>query len=249
MFSQDGLASVEGGVSRMSTKAPVQASGKDSGSEAVCYPGWMKTGFWICVVIAVAVVVRRVVALAHPAQSSASPTAALDAMFASHAGLTLAHIIPAMAFVLVTPFVLLRKGCTKGAEQLFFPLGLIVGITAYAMSAYPVGGWVEVSAVLLFNSLFLFSLARAYGAKMQENVAEKKRWMLRAVAILLGIATTRPVMGVFFATSRLTHLQPHQFFGLAFWIGFSINTVAVELWLRSRSYLAMHARLAMNSGA
>jgi hypothetical protein len=39
-------------------------------------------------------------------------------------------------------------------------------------------------------------------------------------------------MGVFFATSRLTHLEPRQFFGWAFWIGFSINTLVVELWLR-----------------
>ena len=59
------------------------------------------------------------------------------------------------------------------------------------------------------------------------------RWIARAIAILLGIATTRPVMGVFFATSRLTHLEPRQFFGIAFWAGFSINTIIVELWLHS----------------
>jgi hypothetical protein len=58
---------------------------------------------------------------------------------------------------------------------------------------------------------------------------------LRAIVVLLGIATTRPVMGVFFATSPLTHLTPHQFFGIAFWIGFSINTLAFELWIRSRN--------------
>ena len=205
------------------------------------FPGWLKTGFWICLVIAVAVVLRRVVALAHPSQGGASPTAALDAVFASHAGLTLAHILPAMMFVLLTPVVLLRPG-TAWAERLFFPLGLVVGITAYAMSAYPVGGWVERSAVLVFNSLFLFSLARAYGAMRRGDGVEKMRWVLRAVAILLGIATTRPVMGVFFATSRLTHLEPKQFFGIAFWIGFSINTIAIELWLRSRARIAKHSR-------
>jgi hypothetical protein len=58
--------------------------------------------------------------------------------------------------------------------------------------------------------------------------------MIRAIAILLGIATTRPVMGFFFATSRLTHLQPHQFFGMAFWIGFSINTLLFEFWVRTK---------------
>jgi Predicted membrane protein (DUF2306) len=235
----------------MSAKAPLARIGEhgSSGHFSDCYPGWLKTGFWICVVIAVAVVVRRVVVLAHPSQGGASPAAALDAVFASHAALTLAHILPAMAFVLVTPFVLLRRSGSVLAERLFFPLGVVVGLTAYAMSAYPIGGWVERSAVLLFNSLFLFSLARAYGAMRRGEAVEKMRWMLRAVAILLGIATTRPVMGVFFATSRLTHLEPRQFFGIAFWIGFSINTIAIELWLRSRGYRAVDSRLAARSGS
>ena len=205
--------------------------------EASVYPGWLKVGFWICVVIAVSVVLRRVAVLVHPTQAGAvgsSPTTALDAVFASHATLTLAHILPAMTFVLLTPFVLLWRTAGEWAERLFFPLGAWVGLTAYAMSTHPVGGWVERSAVLFFNSLFLFSLARAFFAARQRNGIEKMRWMLRAVAILLGIATTRPVMGVFFATSRLTHLEPEQFFGIAFWIGFSINTIAIELWLRSR---------------
>jgi hypothetical protein len=216
----------------MGEKAP--ARGIEAGG---VYPGWLKVGFWICVVIAVAVVLRRVAVLVHPTQAGAagsSPTAALDAVFASHAALTLAHILPAMAFGLLTPFGLLRRAGGVWAERLFFPLGAWVGVTAYAMSTYPVGGWVERSAVLFFNSLFLFSLERAFVAARRGEAIEKMRWMLRAVAILLGIATTRPVMGVFFATSRLTHLEPGQFFGIAFWIGFSINTIAIELWLRSR---------------
>ena len=162
---------------------------------------------------------------------------ALDAIFASHNLLTLAHILPALAFVLLAPFVFLRRA-SNWAERLFFPLGAIVGLTAYAMSVYSVGGWVERSAVLFFNSLFLFSLARAYGYARRCEQTLKLQWLTRAVGILLGIATTRPVMGIFFATSSLTHLQPKQFFGLAFWVGFSINTVIVELWLRSRNAFA-----------
>jgi hypothetical protein len=102
------------------------------------------------------------------------------------------------------------------------------------MSVYAVGGWVERSAVLFFNSLFLFALGRSYWWMQRGERVAQMRWTLRAVAVLLGIATTRPVMGVFFATSRLTHLEPRQFFGIAFWIGFTINTIAIELWLRSR---------------
>jgi hypothetical protein len=104
------------------------------------------------------------------------------------------------------------------------------------MSTYSVGGWVERSAVLLFNTLFLFSLLRAYVYTKRGESLLKTRWMIRAIAILLGIAVTRPVMGVFFATSRLTGLQPQQFFGIAFWIGFTTSTLLGELSLRRHNY-------------
>lgn len=194
---------------------------------------WLRVGFWACIVIAVAVVLRRIVALAHPPQSAPPQLAELDAAFASRAVLTLAHILPALAFVVLTPFIYFRR--FAGAvwpRRLLSPLGLVVGLTAYAMSKYSVGGWVERSAVLFFNSLFLFSLFRAWNLRREPVLS--LRWMTRAIAVLLGIATTRPVMGIFFATSRVTHLSPQQFFGIAFWIGFSINTLIVELWLRSQ---------------
>jgi hypothetical protein len=211
-------------------------------------PIWLMTGFWVSIAISVAVVVRRLVAIAHPSVGAPPQMAALDSAFASHAALTLAHIVPAMAFVLLIPFVLLRRTGSAWAERLLFPLGTVVGVTAYAMNAFSIGGWIERSAVLLFNSLFLFSLARAYGYRRRGEHLLKRRWMTRAVGILLGIATTRPVMGIFFATSRWTHLEPRQFFGIAFWIGFSINTIAVELWLRSRERQSQMQRTAVRSG-
>src|SRR5882672_7414657 len=120
---------------------------------------WPRIGFWACIVVSVAVVIRRSVALAYPPKNPPPQFAGLDALFASHAGLTLAHIFPALAFVVIAPFAVARR---EWAGRLLFPLGLIVGLTAYAMSMYSVGGWTERSAVLFFNSLFLFSLIRAY---------------------------------------------------------------------------------------
>jgi hypothetical protein len=212
-----------------------QASGHDALTqlERVQAPLWLRVGFSICVVIAVAVAVRRLIAIADPSQGAPPRMAALDAVFASRAALTIAHIVPAMLFVLLTPFIFMRRVSAVGAERLLFPLGAVVGATAYVMSIDSVGGWVERSAVLFFNTLFLFSLARANGYFRSGVQPLKRRWMTRAIGILLGIATTRPVMAVFFATSQRTHLQPSQFFGIAFWIGFSINTIIVELWLHS----------------
>ena len=127
-------------------------------------------------------------------------------------------------------------------EQAFFILGAMVGGTAYAMSTHAVGGGLERSAVLFFNTLFLASLAMAFVYARRGDVARRQRWTLRAIAILLGIATTRPVMGIFFATSHWTGLTPQQFFGMAFWIGFSLNTVIIELWLRSRNHSSERIR-------
>lgn len=207
---------------------------RNAGARAAMWPRWLRIGFWLCTAIAVAAVIRRIFALLYLPRSGPPQLLALDALFASHAALTLSHIVPALTFVLLAPLVFMRRFAgSNWPERLLFPLGAVIGGTAYAMSSYSVGGWVERSAVLVFNTLFLYSLGRAFWHWRRGESARKLRWLTLAFGILLGIATTRPVMGLFFATSRLTHLEPRQFFGIAFWIGFSANTVATELWLRS----------------
>jgi hypothetical protein len=217
------------GVSEI--RAEISRQPSDSRISAHVAPLWLRIGF--CVLIAVAAVVRRVFALLYPPHSVPPQLAGLDKVFTSHATLTLAHIVPALLFVLTTPFLVFGKSNeNRWADYVLFSLGAVVGLTAYAMSAYSVGGWIERSAVLLFDTLFLYSLFRAYLYMRSGRLLLKRRWLLRAIAILLGIAVTRPVMGIFFATSPLTHLQPNEFFGIAFWIGFSLSTLVGEFWLR-----------------
>ena len=218
------------GSQQGSTRAARQS--KDA---LVQFPAWLKAGFWFCLVIAVAVVIRRIVSLSTAGASSAPPEMSrLDDWFRSHAILTWVHITAALAFVLSLPIVFRVNPRNAGPlHKVFFALGAVTGATAYAMSRYAVGGWLERSAVLVFDTLFLLCLAKAYEAGRKGDALHQRIWMTRAVAVLLGIATTRPVMGIFFATARLTHLTASQFFGIAFWIGFSINTIVIELWLRS----------------
>jgi hypothetical protein len=103
-------------------------------------PLLLRAGFWICIVIAVAVVFRRVFALAVPSRAASSQSAALDLAFANHAALTLCHILPALLFVILAPIVIFRKTERLAwADQLLLPVGVIVGLTAYAMSFYSVG--------------------------------------------------------------------------------------------------------------
>jgi hypothetical protein len=204
-------------------------------------PRWLMISFWVCILIAVAAAARRFIALARPSGSLLA--SGLDATFASRATLTLVHIIPATAFVALAPFVLFRASVNRWLQRTLVLLGAIVGITAYAMSVDAFGGWIERTAVLFFNSLFLFSLIRGFKYGQVGLAIQNRQWLTRAVGILLGIATTRPVMGVFFATSRLTHLEPKQFFGIAFWIGFSVNTIIIEMWLRAGNHVSIKMEL------
>ena len=197
------------------------------------HPVWLLVAFWFSVAIALSVVIRRLVEFVRPSQSGPPMMLSLNAAFSSHAVLTAAHIIPAAIFVLLAAAILLGNWGGAWSERSFFLFGAATAATAYAMSRYAVGGWLERSAVLVFDSWFLISLARAYWFRLHGEPTRKREWMARAVGILLGIATTRPVMGLLFATSSRTHLGPGEFFGIAFWLGFSINTAATELWLRS----------------
>jgi hypothetical protein len=210
-----------------------------SGSLAVspnlpCLPTALRAGFWICIAIAIAVVLRRILALQQPLATNAPPDLLrLDAFFKTHATLTYVHIFAGLIFVCVLPFVFWsRTRASSMVRLLFYLVGTIVGLSAFGMVVHPVGGAIEGAAVFFYNGLFLVSLAVGYAAWKAGQTEKSLRWTLRATAISLGIATTRPVMGIFFATSHLTHWTPGQFFGPAFWIGFSINTLVMELWLR-----------------
>ena len=39
------------------------------------------------------------------------------------------------------------------------------------------------------------------------------------------------LIGLFFATNRISGLTPEEFFGIAFWIGFVLHLLAAEAWI------------------
>jgi uncharacterized membrane protein len=194
--------------------------------------------------IGAAAVIRRLAALGTAPLAGSSQFASLDANFAAKAGLTLAHIIPSLLFVLLVPlqFVpsLRRRNprlhrCTG---RVIMGLGVVIGVSALWLSAHPVGGAAEGAATIVFGCFFLFSLGKAWRHIRNGRVELHREWVTRMVAIALGVAATRPIMALFFATSRLTGLTPQQFFGPAMWLGFISTYVAGEAWInhaRSRT--------------
>lgn len=205
----------------------------------------------LLVLIGVAVVLRRTATLIpvltegyRPPAAAASPTAArlaaLDDLFARYPVLTLAHILPALLFVALGPLQFsagLRARHPRWHRRLgyaYLACGLAVGVSALVMSVGmpAIGGPLQAAATTLFGLLFLFALGRAYWHILRRQIAPHREWMIRAFAVGLAVATVRPIIGLFFATARLTGLAPGQFFGVAFWAGFVLHTLAAELWIR-----------------
>jgi hypothetical protein len=189
-------------------------------------------------VIGAAAVIRRMVALAHPAQNAPAQLAALDAAFAQKPVLTLVHIVPALVLVSLVPFQFSRSFRNRHLRihrwmgRAIVVLGLIIGFSALGLLRNPIGGALEVSAILTFDAVFLLSLTKGFVYARRRRIVLHREWMTRAMSVALGVATVRPIMGVFFATGRLTGLTPHEFFGMAFWIGFVFTYLSGESWIR-----------------
>lgn len=195
---------------------------------------------FILMLIGITIVVRRTLNILapSPAPSNFPEAAALDSGFARHPLLTMVHIIPGLIFMVLGPLQFVRSLRTRRPElhrwmgRVVLASGLVVGATALAMSPQmAIGGANETVATMFFALIFLFSLIKAFISIRAGNFAVHREWMIRAFAIGLAVATIRPIVGVFFATSRLTHLRPHDFFGTAFWLGFTIQLIAAEAWI------------------
>lgn len=164
--------------------------------------------------------------------------ASFDSGFGEHRVLTLIHIVPGLLFMLMAPLQFVstlrtrRPRVHRWIGRIVLVTGLTIGISAVIMSPQlAIGGLPESAATMLFGILFLFSFIRGYLYIRQGNVALHREWMIRAFAIGMAVAAIRPIIGVFFATARLTHLTPHDFFGAAFWLGFTIQSIVAEVWI------------------
>jgi uncharacterized membrane protein len=207
-----------------------------------------------------AVAVRRMIHVVpvvllgyRPPPPASNPVAAqfsaLDDLFAHYPVLTLIHIVPGLLLMLLGPLQFSSSirarhlRWHRWSGRVFVVCGFVVGISALIMSfGMPaIGGVNQAAATTLFGSYFLVALSRAFWLIRRREVALHREWMIRAFSIGLAVATIRPIMGIFFATSRFSGLAPREFFGIAFWIGFVLHLIAGEGWIRATTHATIHA--------
>jgi uncharacterized membrane protein len=192
--------------------------------------------------IGLGVVTRRSIVLLKPGTLSAAnnPAAELDRHFANRRNLTLTHILPAILFMVLGPLQFVRSLRSKHPRfhrwsgRIFLTVSAVVGVTGLTMAfGKTIGGVDEKAAIALFGSFFLIALAKALRHALRREFAQHREWMIRGYTIGLAVATVRPIMGTFFAAALLRghRPDPKEFFGTAFWIGFTLQMIAAEIWI------------------
>jgi hypothetical protein len=196
----------------------------------------------VLVAIGLAAVTRRAYVLLFTPHISSqfdasrlAAAAALDTGVAAHQTLVFLHIIPAFLFMSLIPFQFVetfrQRHLTwhRWTGRILMVLGTGVGLSALVMSfTMNIGGVSETTATTFFAILFLVFLALGFWNIRRGRIVSHRVWMIRAFAVALGVATTRPIIGAFFAAGRLS---PHEFFGAAFWLGFTITLLGAEGWI------------------
>jgi hypothetical protein len=196
---------------------------------------------WIIVIIlaliGIAAAVRRALIIENIISSFSPPEyPGFDLGFSKHRALTFFHIIPGSLFMIFGPLLFIKRikngniNLYNRIRTFYFVCAYIVGISALAMSyTVSIGGANETAATTTFALFFLYCLTKALINTLNGNNVLYREWVLRSFAIGLAIATTRPIVGIFFAVSSLS---PHEFFGIAFWIAFTLHLIIVEAWIR-----------------
>ncbi len=185
--------------------------------------------------IGIAAAIHRALLLLQLIPASAPPGAqGFDSGFGHYPVLTFIHITAGSIFLVLGCLLFIRRRKQRPAEQGrqygMLIAGYIMAITALLLSySSSIGGFNETAATNLFALFEIISLTCALICLRKQQEKQVREWLIRAFSIGLAIATVRLINVLFFI---LSHLSPHEFFGIAFWIGFTLHLVAAEIWIR-----------------
>jgi uncharacterized membrane protein len=202
----------------------------------------------LLVAIALTAAVGRAYALATGAEPFAAVYAlfppgaiddarALERWFAAHATLTWAHIIPGSVFLGLVPLQFVRSLREKHpvlhrwSGRVLLLVAIPTGLTGILLQLRsPYGGALALSGIMTAGSLFLGSAVLAYRAIRRGDRERHREWMIRMLAVGLGVATVRLIA---VPLILVTGQRPLELMGVAFWLGFALPVAAAEWWIRS----------------
>jgi uncharacterized membrane protein len=198
----------------------------------------------VALTIVVAFVAARLMVDIPNVRAGTVPDQPFARNYVAHPWPAYLHIAPGLVYLLGAPLQLSAR-FRRRHLALHRRLGrVLIGCAAFSVGmalfigiSHPFGGWAEGAATVVFGLWLLACLAVAFAAVRRRDIAEHRRWMIRAFAVGIGIATIRLWAGVFIALQHVMTSEPPNgpvasTFGLAFWLGLSVNVAVGEWWLR-----------------
>ena len=178
--------------------------------------------------------------VSDPAQAErAERIAAFDRRFAMHSVATLLHIIPGGLFLLLLPLQFVAA--IRRRHPIFhrwLGRGLVIAAVAAALPGMyfglrmPYGGVGEAIAIAGVGGWLLAALSSAVVAIRRGDVARHRQWMIRAVAVALGISTVRLVAAPLDFLLLPYGIGPEKVLVLSLWAGWAITFASAEWWIR-----------------
>lgn len=209
------------------------------GAPATVSRGWLgtiSTVLALLIAITVTSFALRLVIDVPNLVAGTVPEDAYDRRFVEHPWLAYLHIVPGVVYLLGAPVQLSRRFRTRHYDvhrrlgRVLLTFALLSGVFAIAFGLpFAFGGSGTAAATLVFGVWFLACLVLAFRSIRRDDVAQHRRWMIRAFAIAVGVGTIRIWIGVFQATQLLTY---EDSFAVAFWLAFVLHAAAAEWWLR-----------------
>ncbi len=159
-------------------------------------------------------------------------------LYNKYSTVTFLHIVPAFALTLLVPILLNDKVRSRfpivhrWSGRLFLLLSSVIVVTAVFISfKFPFGRSGEALATLVISGTFTLCLVYAFISIRRRDIKAHQKWMIRALAAGFSPATMR----IFFATIQSTYdISAKEIFTLTMWIGFILNLVIAELWIRRK---------------
>jgi uncharacterized membrane protein len=175
----------------------------------------------------------------EPTADRVAEVAQFDGHFLAHRGLTALHIVPGGLFLLLLPVQLSRTIRERFAilHRWNGRLLIILSIIAAAVGLYlgtvmPFAGIGESVVIVAVGAWFFVALGRAYTAIRRSDVAAHRKWVLRAIAVPVGVSVVRLVGAVSDLTLTPAGYSARAVFVVALWIGWAATLAATEWWIR-----------------
>ncbi len=164
------------------------------------------------------------------------PPADFNPRYYEHPYLTLTHVVCGILFMVLGPLQFVAAirnrwiGFHRWCGRVFLIASLIGVLTALAFVAVlPVFGSFSSSvAVFLASVVFLISIVQGYRHIRRFEIAEHREWMIRALAIGLGISTFRVLIPILIGLFGVSFTEAWD---TVAWLGFVINISVAEAWI------------------